>query len=338
ADVLLEGEFVKWLKYKNIKFNTISLKGTKEFGILEEYEKLEKVKCRPFNEIIYSKNYIIKKALDKQGEILAKKELAWYKKVAQLGFKNIPQIYEENPLKLELIQGKNIYEYNNLVYENKLVILEHLVNTLSNLHELESVPVDIKSFEENYLDKTFERIDKVKNLIPFATEKFITVNNRVCRNIFFYKEEVKELINNFKPKEFKLIHGDCTFSNIMLKNDQTPILIDPRGYFGKTQFYGDVIYDWAKLYYSLSGNYDQFNLKNFTLDIDENNKEITLKIKSNEWEKLEDKFFELINIDSMQIKLIHSLIWISLTTYAWENYDSICGAFYNGLYYLEECL
>ena len=33
-----------------------------------------------------------------------------------------------------------------------------------------------------------------------------------------------------------------------------------------------------------------------------------------------------------------SIIWLSLTTYAWEDYDSICGAFYNGLYYLEEAL
>ena len=38
------------------------------------------------------------------------------------------------------------------------------------------------------------------------------------------------------------------------------------------------------------------------------------------------------------IKLIHAIIWLSLTTYAWEDYDSICGAFYNGLYYLEDVL
>ena len=39
-----------------------------------------------------------------------------------------------------------------------------------------------------------------------------------------------------------------------------------------------------------------------------------------------------------QIHLLHAIIWLSLTTYAWEDYDSICGAFYNGLYYLEEAL
>ena len=38
--------------------------------------------------------------------------------------------------------------------------------------------------------------------------------------------------------------------------DMKTILIDPRGYFGKTKFYGDVDYDWAKLYYSLCGEYE----------------------------------------------------------------------------------
>jgi hypothetical protein len=38
------------------------------------------------------------------------------------------------------------------------------------------------------------------------------------------------------------------------------------------------------------------------------------------------------------MKILLAVFWLSLTTYAWEDYDSICGAFYNGLYYLEEAL
>ena len=38
------------------------------------------------------------------------------------------------------------------------------------------------------------------------------------------------------------------------------------------------------------------------------------------------------------MKILLAIIWLSLTTYAWQDYDSICGAFYNGLYYLEEAL
>ena len=102
--------------------------------------------------------------------------------------------------------------------------------------------------------------------------------------------------------------------------------------------YGDVVYDCAKLYYSIVGNYDQFNLKRFRLQINEN--DVMLDIESNHWEAVEDYYLDLIKdeVDKNTIKLIHAIIWLSLTTYAWEDYDSICGAFYNGLYYLEEVL
>ena len=90
----------------------------------------------------------------------------------------------------------------------------------------------------------------------------------------------------FMPREFHLIHGDCTFSNLMLRNsDYSPVLIDPRGYLGFTELYGDVAYDWAKLYYSVVGNYDQFNRKRFRLTIREDS--VQLDIASNGWEALE---------------------------------------------------
>ena len=124
---------------------------------------------------------------------------------------------------------------------------------------------------------------------------------------------------------------------MMIETDGVrPILIDPRGYFGKTKFYGDVDYDWAKLYYSLVGNYDQFNRKNFSLDIKE--KEVELMIVSNNWQDLAQDFFDMTGADKKKIKLLHAIIWLSLTTYAWEDYDAICGAFYKGLLELQEYL
>ena len=38
------------------------------------------------------------------------------------------------------------------------------------------------------------------------------------------------------------------------------------------------------------------------------------------------------------MKLLHAIIYLSLTTYAWEDYDSICGAFYKGLLLLDEAM
>jgi GTP:adenosylcobinamide-phosphate guanylyltransferase/aminoglycoside phosphotransferase len=334
-----EGEFADWLRGQRIAFREIPLWGTKEFGLLEDYQKLPVKRCRPFNRITDDGEYICKEGIDQQGKELAKREIAWYKKLRDCRFPNIPQIHSFSPLRMERIKGKNVYEHSNLSREDKLGVLHSIIDSLRTIHTFEGVASGQTSYEDAYIGKTFARLQKVRKLIPFADDEKIIINGRCCRNAFFHREEIQKIIYAYFPGQFRLLHGDCTFSNIMLRDtDLSPVFIDPRGYFGTTELYGDTAYEWAKLYYSLAGNYDQFNLKRFTLEIDE--KRVSLRIASNGWESLENEFFSILEGEAAreQIKLIHSIIWLSLTTYAWEDYDSICGAFYNGLYYLEEVL
>ncbi len=339
-DIPESGELVRWMSEKGLAFKTVGLAGTREFGLLEEYERLGQVKCRPFNRITVDGDYLIKEPIDAQGEKLAVREAAWYEKAKLLNIPELPHIYGTRPLKIEYIKGRNIYDCD-FDLETKESILKSLIKALMALHTSETVDVDTFSIEEAYFNKTFDRLSGIQDMIPFAGERCITVNGRKCRNVYFYKDELKEKLDRLKLncEKFAFIHGDCTFSNLMVREDNSPVLIDPRGYFGFTEMYGDVRYDWAKLYYSVVGNYDQFNLKRFRLEIGENAEEgMRLNIESNHWEDLEEKFFELTGADKYEIKLLHAVIWLSLTTYAWQDYDSVCGAFYNGLYYLEEVL
>ncbi len=338
SNVPEEGEFVRWLRDAGLCFEEQPLWHTHEYGLYSEWDKLEKAKCRPFNQIRAEGDRIYKTAIDEQGRRLAKREAAWYRCLEGMHFDNIPKIYEYEPICMERIDGKNIYEYIDIPIDKKRTILKQIVDCLKQIHELERVPSDRQSYEEAYIGKTFDRLEKVRELVPFASQEHFTVNGRVCRNVFFYRERLQRLVKQYFPKEFCLIHGDCTFSNMLMKNDTVPVLIDPRGYFGTTELYGDVAYDWVKLYYSLAGNYDQFNLKRFRLTIGES--EVKLEIGSNCWEDLEEDFFALVGdeVCREQMKLLHAIVWLSLTTYAWEDYDSICGAFYRGSYLLEEVL
>lgn len=258
--------------------------------------------------------------------------------VRHAGFPNIPIVYGTEPLILERIRGKNIYEYNSLSSIEKQRILRSVVSCLKSLHALAAAPVDPESIYDAYIGKTYARLEKVRDLVPFANDPVVTVNGRACRNVFFHRREIEEKLRQYRAAPFCLIHGDCTFSNIMLREDLSPVLIDPRGYFGHTELYGDPDYDWAKLYYSIRGDYDQFNRKRFSLKIDASS--VELRIESSGWRDMESAFAALLgdDVDMEKIRLLHALIWLSLTTYAWENYDSICGAFYNGLFYLEEVL
>lgn len=337
-DVPEDGEFVRWLAGQQIRFEVFPLCRLKEYGLLSEYQKLESARCRPFNRTYIEDGLFVKEPIDAQGESLARREAAWYREMKGKGFSNIPRIVCYEPLKMELIQGKAVYEYTELSQEEKETLLRQTVSCLKAVHRLKQIPADEASFDEAYIGKTFQRLAKVRELVPFAKDEFVDVNGRRCRNVFSCREEIERRLRQYLPKQFELIHGDCTFSNIMLREDKTPVLIDPRGYFGATELYGDPAYDWAKLYYSIVGDYDQFNRKRFSLEIHEDH--VTLQIGSNGWRSLEQTFFRLLEneVSPDQIHLLHAIIWLSLTTYAWEDYDSICGAFYNGLYHLEEAL
>jgi len=356
ADVPTDGEFVRWLQSKSMTFDEEPLRRTHEYGLYSVWDELPKLKTRPFNRIKKKDGKLYKIPVDKQGEGLAVREQAWYKMLKGEHFDNLPEIYGYDPLCMEEINGKNIYEYGSIPFEKKQDILKQIVDCLESVHMLGSIPADKDSYRVAYLDKTYDRLKKVRFLVPFANDEHVTVNGRRCRNIFYHMDEVNEMVTKYLPSEFKLIHGDCTFSNMMLKNDEIPVLIDPRGYFGTTEIYGDEAYDWVKLYYSVLSNYDQFNLKRFNLYINEKDeyavyddrgnevsvepKSVKLEIASNGWEDLEDYFFELLGdkVTRKQMKLFLAIIWLSLTTYAWDDYDSICGAFYKGLLYLEDAL
>jgi len=337
-DVPEEGEFVHWLSEVDIPFQELPLCQTKEYGLLEEWEKLPVQRCRPFNRIEIEGERLHKEGMGEQGKKLAMRESAWYQKVGDKDFANIPKIYSYKPLIMEYIKGKNIYECTALSQEEKGKALSEIIDCLRLVHALEQVPAEHDSYLEAYIGKTFERLKKVWDLVPFGRERMVPVNGRACRNVLYRREELTAAMQRYFPSHFELLHGDCTFSNIMLRGNGSPVLIDPRGYFGFTELYGDPAYDWAKLYYSIVGNYDQFNLKRFSLEIRDT--EIELNIASNGWENMEERFFALLGgeVQREQIQLIHAIIWLSLTTYAWQDYDSICGAFYNGLYYLEEAL
>lgn len=338
-----EGEFVRWLGEQSIDFKRLALQRTKETGTLQAIEELSakssEYRCRAFNTIERKGDLLVKRPLDDQGRELATREVKWYKEVSKYKFENIPKIYEYDPIVMEKIDGENIYKAD-LNFEDKKKVVDNIVKTLNKLHKLKKDELNPYSIMDTYFYKTFNRLSKVRDLIPFANEKEIIINSKVCRNPYFYKDYIMKLVKDLcleTCENFALIHGDCTFSNMMVDKKGDIILLDPRGYFGDTELYGDEYYDWAKVYYSLYGDYDRFNIGKFSLDIKE--KDIEFTIESNNFKELADYFLQLIpNVNIKKIKFIHILIWLSLTTYAWEDYDSICGAFYNGTQLFEEFL
>ncbi len=341
VDVPQSGEFVKYLKYKDIVFKELPLHGTKEFGLTSEYEKyiFLKRQSRPFNDVVIDDNRVVKIPLDAKGRELAEYETEWYKFVVQRGYDNIPKIYSFEPLTLERIDGFHPFELKDDNIQAKKRVINIVLDSYEKLHGIdEPIESDKFSLEKEYYTKTFERLSKVYRLVPFATDREIKINGRWYINPFFVEEDIKNLARKYYADEFCVIHGDPTFSNVLIDKSLGKVyLIDPRGYFGYSKICGDKDYDYAKLYYSLVGNYDKMNQRHFTLRIDPDG--VNLEIESNGYEELEDDFFDRIGWGKREkIKFLHAIIWLSLTTYAWDDYDSICAAFYNGTMKLGESI
>jgi GTP:adenosylcobinamide-phosphate guanylyltransferase len=336
SNIPQSGEFVEFIAEQDIQFRALSLSGSREIGTLADMDE-QKYRCRPFNRLEISDDTVIKIPLDGQGRKLAVREEAWYAEAARLGFKNIPEIIATEPLTMRRAGGCPVFraELNDI---DKRLLIDNITASLENLHRLKNAPRDIFSIKEAYYTKTFERLKKMRDLIPFANRKTIVINGKPCRNVYFYRNEVRALTEKLLyDTRFSFIHGDPTFSNIMVDKSSNITFLDPRGYFGFGALYGDVAYDWAKLFYSINGNYDQFNNGNFILAIDK--EDVKLTIAEGGWKHLSDYFLAKIpGCSPEKIKFIHAIIWLSLTSYAWEDYDSICGAFYNGVFLMDEFL
>lgn len=109
TDLPEEGEFVRYLSTKSLKFKTIPLTKTKEYGLLDVVNNVEKPKCRPFNKMTVEGNKVIKEPITQQGKELAEKEINWYKFINDKGCSNInlPKIYSFDPLVMEKISVKS---------------------------------------------------------------------------------------------------------------------------------------------------------------------------------------------------------------------------------------
>ena len=105
-------------------------------------------------------------------------------------------------------------------------------------------------------------------------------------------------------------------------------MIDPRGTFGSTQIYGDKRYDWAKFYYSASGNYDSINSKKFEVTI--SGDKVNLEIESNGYEDYKNVILNRSGMTKREMELIHSTLWLSLTGYVKEDIEAVMYAFYRG--------
>jgi len=335
------GEFVKWFSKNVDQFTTVDCEELEELGdfVTIETQNDRAGFSRFFNKVTIKDDVVEKCAIDKNYYHLIGKEQSWYNSVHDLGFRRIPKIISTDPYVMTRIQGQHAYQISDLTNREKCAVLADYIDSLTSLHDLSKRPAIQEEIVDTYITKTLNRVSSVSKIIPNFDKDSVTVNGLKCRNIFSekYKHIFESLIVEIQPLLFTPIHGDPTFSNSLIDKNLKVWYIDPRGYFSKPGIWGDPMYDFAKVYYSAVGGYDMFNRRKFKLHVDADTIEILQQPTGFEI-ITEDIFVEHFNKDFIKIKILHGLIWLSLSGYAKDDIDSVIGSFYLGLYYLEQGL
>jgi capsule biosynthesis phosphatase len=183
-------------------------------------------------------------------------EFYWYITVPQNILKYTPKIFElsENHIKMEKINGVplSFLNTNNLLTKKEFNQLFFIMN---DIHKNKfNKKLNIKKF---YIDKLKER---------YQNRLYKQLKNSNEYYNYFMKH-----LKNIEIKHISIIHGDPVFTNILYTIENKMILIDPRGLIGNEKcIYGDIFYDYAKIYQSICG-YDHI-LLNKPFDIKNINK------------------------------------------------------------------
>jgi GTP:adenosylcobinamide-phosphate guanylyltransferase len=344
AEMLLDmprtGEFVDWLSRSGLPTASAEFNAVKEIGtvdaLLDQWSAAGH--ARFFNSVDMLPDRVVKRAKLPEFQPLLEGEAAWYKHAAELGFRNMPTLISDHPLTISRIQGKHPFEFAESM-RGREAALHRIMQRLEGLHALESGAASDTVGQEVYAAKTLQRLDNIRRLLPeLETVESFRVNGTPCRNILHpaHQDWFRDATRAVLPNRFHFIHGDPTFSNMLLDAEGEPWFIDPRGKFGSSWFLGDANYDWAKLYYSVAGEYDNFNRRQFVLEMQDRN--VTIQIRPGGWAHLKGAFKEFRPNEFRKIRGIHGLIWLSLSGYVSDDYDSILASFFMGLLTLEEAL
>lgn len=285
-------------------------------------------------------NTIFKKALTNYGEERIEKEINFYKKLQlnNIDFP-VPEIYDikSNSFHMNFLQN---YITCQLYFENNqnIEIINNIINKihtdLNKLHANEMIDIKVEIFNANLVEETYGKIRKRVNEVYHIIKKYKnikTVNNievlSIDEIIIFVSSYIDNYIDNNNNYKYYLIHGDMHLNNILINPNILDIkYIDPRGYFGTSLLYGMKEYDYAKLYFGLSG-YSYFDTKIVNnLDIIGNN--INIEIKKFNIEN--NQYYQQKCINLTKIFII--CIWLGNAHCFINNECKLIESYYNALY------
>ena len=233
------------------------------------------------------------------------------------------EYYAYNNLGNEMVSSEYDEDFWEKVFDFLLGYIDSYKNSMSRDGDSADVLLMTVDKTENEYKKLMEGFEFFNNL---KDEKEFEFNGRILDSFDVIWNNIKEYIKtNFTTDKFYYIHGDLCFSNILygvnsITEDLILKMIDPRGSFGKTPYFGDPYYDLAKISHSCNGGYEYFIYDKFKLDVDKNSFNLQYENEENKL-RIKEKFVEKIGgFDFKKIQIIEGCIFIGMCA---RHYDSL---------------
>jgi len=199
------------------------------------------IKPREFHNIEQTRDMVTKRG-DLAGEAY------WYKHLPSELAGLVPKMYsvEKEQLIMERINGISLsylYINNSLTIHN----LENLLTALDTLHGFDTEPAAAFKARQGLYDNYDLKLSK--RYCEYDYSKF--------SDSYQTYKKIHTKLSEYRRRDLAIpgiIHGDPVFTNALLDTTNNIKLIDPRGKLGDNEtIYGDIFYDYAKIYQSLIG-------------------------------------------------------------------------------------
>ena len=189
--------------------------------IFKDIKNISKINVGFTNSVYFADDkYIIKICKNKENEAKFKNEIEFYKSNA--GNKYIPKMYSfyistsNDDFSYEIIEkinGKSLYFVWHELDENKRKqIVKEIVNMMKSFHSIKGESYDWALYINEKLERNFNKCFDLK--LFSQTEKDMA-------------EQILKNINDYlKSSDFRLVHSDIHFDNIIYCNDGQIKIID----------------------------------------------------------------------------------------------------------------
>ncbi len=271
------GRFVDSIVSYNKKYSFVidSSGDWLDFGHLNSFyhARTRMTTQRSFNELSINSRFVHKASVDKSKKIYA--EARWFLDLPSILRLHTPILLDHNEggidnrgasYKLEylyLLPLSDLFVFGRLKkssWNNIFDGISQVLNDFSSF-DLSNLSICFGEFDDFYLPKTVGRLIEFQQQRQFSVlnEKFAFDKDGLGLTLVDIARDVAQYIRPVSTDNISIVHGDMCFSNLLFDSRVDAIkCIDPRGLTprGDISIYGDVRYDYAKLYHSVVGFYD----------------------------------------------------------------------------------